>query len=309
MEQKGNNEKKNKKRTKIPKWIWWTIGILLILVIISEVSWYFYIVRRSKQIKCQAVKTEQTGKSGGESARSVAEKQNDPVLQLIEEQKKKLEQEEAKKKNEGKVIVIDAGHQAQQNSEKEPLGPGSSEMKAKVSSGTAGIRTKTPEYQVTLDVALKLQKELEKRGYTVVMVRTSNEVNISNAERAQIANEKNAAAFVRLHCDGSENTSASGAMTICMTASNPYCAEVYEKSKALSAAVLNHLSERTGASANKVWETDTMSGINWSKVPVTIVEMGYLTNPTEEQKLISSDYQELLAAGIADGLEEFLKEE
>lgn len=309
MEQKEKNQKKNRKAAKIPKWIWWTIGVVLILVIISEMSWYFYIVRRSRQMKCQAVSIEQIGKDRGESFRSVAEKQQEVTLQLAEEKKKELEQEEARKKNEGKIIVIDAGHQAQQNSEKEPLGPGSSQMKAKVSSGTAGIQTKTPEYQVTLDVALKLQKDLENRGYTVVMVRTSNEVNISNAERAQIANEKNAAAFVRLHCDGSENTSASGAMTICMTASSPYCAEVYAKSKALSTAVLNHLSERTGASANKVWETDTMSGINWSKVPVTIVEMGYLTNPTEEQKLISSDYQDLLAAGIADGIEEFLKEE
>ncbi len=309
MEQKGKKQKKNRKAAKIPKWIWWTIGVVLILAIISEVSWYFYIVRRSRQIKCQAVSIEQIGKNSGESFR-YCDRETAGVDSSIGGGKKERAgagrgaEEKCRKNHRDRCRSSGTA-----KFEKEPLGPGSSQMKAKVSSGTAGIQTKTPEYQVTLDVALKLQKDLENRGYTVVMVRTSNEVDISNAERAQIANEKNAAAFVRLHCDGSENTSASGAMTICMTASSPYCAEVYAKSKALSTAVLNHLSERTGASANKVWETDTMSGINWSKVPVTIVEMGYLTNPMEEQKLISSDYQDLLAAGIADGIEEFLKEE
>ena len=141
------------------------------------------------------------------------------------------------------------------------------------------------------------------------MIRTINEVDISNAERAEIANDNQAAALVRLHCDGSENTASSGAMTICMTASSPYCPEIYEQSKALSTDVLNYMCAKTGASANRVWETDSMTGINWSKVPVTIVEMGYLSNPTEEQKLISDDYQTLLAEGIADGIEAFLKGE
>ena len=85
MEQKEKNQKKNRKAAKIPKWIWWTIGVVLILVIISEMSWYFYIVRRSRQMKCQAVSIEQIGKDRGESFRSVAEKQQEVTLQLAEE--------------------------------------------------------------------------------------------------------------------------------------------------------------------------------------------------------------------------------
>ncbi len=107
--------------------------------------------------------------------------------------------------------MIDAGHQAQtQNTELEPVGPGSSEMKSKVSSGTAGTVTGTPEYQVTLDVSLKLQAILEERGYSVRMVRTANEVDISNSERAALANDNKADVFVRIHCDGSEDPSGAG---------------------------------------------------------------------------------------------------
>lgn len=216
----------------------------------------------------------------------------------------RLQMEEQNKKD--KLIVIDAGHQEKQNSEKEPVGPGASETKAKVSSGTSGRYTGVPEYQVTLEVSLKLEQILNERGYEVIMVRTTNDVNISNSERAQIANDNHADAFVRIHCDGSENPSSNGAMTICMTPNNPYCSELYTDSQRLSTEILDHLCQETGAARNKVWETDTMSGINWCKVPVTIVEMGYMSNEAEDRKLVTSEYQDQLAKGIADGIEVYL---
>lgn len=222
-----------------------------------------------------------------------------PTKEPIKETDKPIEQTN--------TIVIDAGHQSKGNPEKEPIGPGASITKAKVLSGTSGVSTGVPEYKVTLQVAKKLQKVLEKRGYQVIMVRMGNDVNISNTERAEIANQNHADAFIRIHCNGSENSSATGALTMCQTKDNPYCGKFYKQSRALSESVIKELCSATGARNAGIIETDTMSGINWCQVPVTIVEMGFMTNPKEDRKLNDESYQNKLARGIADGVERFLQ--
>lgn len=228
----------------------------------------------------------------------------------IIEEAERIEQESKEKTEAAEyLIAIDPGHQERGNFGQESIGPGASEMKTKVAGGTKGTSTGVPEYQLTLDVSLKLRDILKDKGYRVLMIRETNDVDITNSERAKMANEADADVFVRIHANGSESSSANGAMTICQTSSNPYNSELYEKSRSLSQKVLDAYTEATGIRKERVWETDTMSGINWCTVPVTIIEVGYMTNPEEDEKMQEPDFQELMAEGIAEGIKEYLTDQ
>lgn len=206
------------------------------------------------------------------------------------------------------VIVIDAGHQAKANTGKEPIGPGASEQKMKVAGGTSGVASGMPESELTLQIALLLEEELEQRGYTVIQVRKSQEVDISNAGRSRTANDLEADVFVRLHANGEESSAANGAQTICPAEDNPYMdAGVIERSFRLAECILDSYTAATGCKREYVSRRNDMTGINWCEVPVAILEMGYMTNPTEDTHMQDPEYQGKMVSGIADGIDEYIK--
>lgn len=205
-----------------------------------------------------------------------------------------------------RLIVIDAGHQRYGNNDPEPIGPGAKETKAKVTSGATGVNTRKMESQINLEVGLKLKDKLEACGYQVIMVRTSQDIDLSNSERAKIANDNKAGAFIRLHCNSADSSNAKGALTIAPSRNNPFCSQIASSSQALSKSILDNLCNETGAKNRGVMISDNMSGINWCQVPVTIVEMGFLSNPEEDALLSDTSYQTKIVTGIVKGINEYM---
>jgi N-acetylmuramoyl-L-alanine amidase len=205
------------------------------------------------------------------------------------------------------VICIDPGHQSRGDSETEPIAPGSKIKKAKVSSGTTGVFTKVPEYKLNLKIALKLEKLLKNEGFQIIMTRSVNEVNVSNVERANIANDGNADISIRIHADGSTDRNMKG-ISVLYPGKTSVKQEVYEKSKTAAQMILTSVLKETGANAKGTVPRNDLTGFNWSKVPSILIETGFMTNISEDKKLENSNYQDNIARGIVLGIESYFKE-
>ncbi len=205
----------------------------------------------------------------------------------------------------GHTVAIDAGHQAKPNAEKEPIGPGSETMKAKMPQGGVGAVSGVKEYELTLTLAKKLEKELKARGYHTVMIRTGHDVNLSNSQRSAMANDSEAEIFIRLHANSMENSSVYGALGMCMTAQNPYNAELHDQSYRLAKSIIDNICAQTGTKNRGVQEVDNSGEINWSQIPVAVVEAGFLSNPDEDRWLQDESYQDKLVAGIAAAVDSY----
>jgi len=214
---------------------------------------------------------------------------------------------DARGDGEGKsfIICIDPGHQRKGDNSKEPIGPGAKQMKAKVSSGTRGVKTKKPEYELNLEISLKLKTELEQRGYEVVMTRESHDVNISNKERSEIANKAHADLFIRIHADGSDSPKAEGFSVLYPDRKNPYTKKIYDASKLASERIEREMKDSMKTKSRGVVPRADLTGFNWSQVPVTLVEVGFLTSPNEDKRLSQPAYQDKIVQGIANGVDSY----
>ncbi len=231
-------------------------------------------------------------------------------VEAAESEKSLQDQTEEQTQKITHMVAIDPGHQGpgQDMSGMEPNAPGSDVMKARIVAGTQGSTTGLAESELNLSVALKLRDELEERGYQVIMTRTEQDVDLSNIDRASIATEQGAEITVRIHANGSEDASVSGALTMIPSSANPYVGELYEDCYSLGAAVLESYCQATGLENNGVVETDTMTGLNWSTMPVTIIEMGFMTNPSDDLYMADENHQEIMAKGIADGIDTYFSQ-
>ncbi len=211
-------------------------------------------------------------------------------------------------RNNNELICIDPGHQLKGNSGMEEVAPGSSTKKPKVSSGTRGVATKKYEYQLTLEVGLKLRDALKNKGYKVFMVRETHDVNISNKERAIKTNNAGCSLYIRLHADGINNSSTNGVSVLTSSPKNPYTKSVQKSSDKFSRDVLSEYVKATGAKNRGVSYRDDLTGTNWSKVTNTLIELGFMSNPEEDRKMATSEYQAKMVTGIINGIEKYLRE-
>ena len=214
---------------------------------------------------------------------------------------------EAVPEKNGFSVCIDPGHQGSwvDMSEVEPNAPGSSSYKAKATTGTQGQFSGVPEYELNLQIGLQLKEELENRGYRAVLTREDNDAAISNSERALMASEENCDIMVRIHANGSEDPSMHGALAMVMSPDNPWVGSLFEQSRSLADNIMAAYTEQTGFTNLGIQYYDDMTGINWSKVPVVILEMGFMSNESDDLAMEEPAMQQRMTNGIADGIDRY----
>lgn len=200
----------------------------------------------------------------------------------------------------GIIIGIDPGHQLAADYSLEALSPESGKTKIRMSSGSKGIKTGVEECRINLQISLKLRKFLEDSGAKVIMTRTTNDVSISNMERAILMNESNVDVWLRIHCDYSASRKAFGASLLLPSRSTN--SGIYKQSVELGFSVLEAFCLETGSHIRSISRRGDQTAFNWSKAPVIALEMGYISNPEQDMQLNTVSYQEACARGIFKGL-------
>ena len=166
--------------------MWILTGVLAVILVVACSVVAVEVARDVKQEKiAEEERLEQEKREAEQKQKEEAEKEEAERIakeQAEKEEAERIAKEQAEKEEAEKaamevenprtsyLIAVDPGHQQYGNSEKEPIGPGASETKAKVAGGTSGVSTGMPEYELTLQVSLKLKEELQNRGYQVLMM-------------------------------------------------------------------------------------------------------------------------------------------
>lgn len=206
----------------------------------------------------------------------------------------------------GFKILIDAGHGCTKEYV-EPKYPGATETTVENSStGATGVATHKREGELTLQVALLLQKSLEKLGADVYMVRTTEGTPMSLRDRAEMGNKLKVDLAFRIHADGIEDSSVRGASLL--YPAPDYVGEKLSKtSKKASQIILKNYIKATEFNDRGTVARNDLVGFNFSKVPTVLIELGFMTNPDEDRLMFQKDFQKKMVEGIAKGIIEYKK--
>lgn len=171
----------------------------------------------------------------------------------------------------GKVIVLDAGHGGKDR-------------------GTAS-RMGTPEKELTLGTALKVEQKLETAGAKVIMTREGDDYPTLQ-DRVDDATQSKADAFISFHYNSSPFPFIKGLTGFYYNSS---------RDQALATDVLKAVSQSTGLS-NRGARFDNLYVLRNNTQPSTLIELGFLSNKNEDQTVETTAYQSQVADGVYQGL-------
>ena len=172
----------------------------------------------------------------------------------------------------------------------------------------------TTENAINLKITLKVQQLLEQSGAVVILTRsdengiydldknTLREKKVSDIKnRVKIGNESAANIFVSIHLNKIPQSQYSGWQTF------------FRKNDEKSITLAQNIQKSLNQSIQKENKREALSIANkyivdHTEIPISIVECGFLSNPDEEKKLQSEEYQEKLAWGIYTGILDYFKE-
>ena len=195
----------------------------------------------------------------------------------------------------GLVIVIDPGHQAEADTTLEESIPGTTAEKERATAGAVGVDSGIKEYELTLQYALIMKEYFEGCGAEVILTRYTNDVNISNIERAKIATDNNADYFIRLHADSAPDSEIKG-VKVYVPSTGKYSSSAASDGKKLAETVASGIgSESLGAVQSNMY-----TGLNHAdSVRSYQIVIGYLSNSEDDALLGEEDTAYNAAAAIA----------
>lgn len=187
------------------------------------------------------------------------------------------EKEEVKPKE--NIVVLDAGHGGS-----DPGSLGYNEDKTEILA---------KEKDMNLKITLMVEKMLNDRGIKTYLTR-SDDTYVSLSDRAEIANEKNAALFVSIHNNSIPDPDYKGSMVLYYSTSTA--------GKTLASNILSEMTKAAGTIDRGLRDGTNMAVIRKTNMPAVIVECGCLTNSEELSNLMDDLFLEKLAFGITEGI-------